>query len=720
MSTFLLKLLELSLQAGALTIAILLVRLIFRRLPAKYLCLLWAVAAVRLVVPFSFETGFAWAPNLQTLWSGEEKNEYGEIYVELISIEKTRYDSEGNVLEHVVKTETKDEVDFSLNGLLEVSGTETDFYVELVDEHLTVISDADSGDEMDYYLEHTSPSPIPEGTANATFRLDWRELLGSVTPVLFVLWLLGMVLLLGYGVFSCIRVKWMVKNAIPYEDNIWLCEGLQTPFLFGWRHPQIYLPTNLDENRMKYVILHEKAHIARGDNYFKLIGYLLLSVYWFNPLVWIAYVAFCKDVERACDERVIGGLDGDGRKGYAEALLECSVDRKFTVSNPLAFGEMDVKKRIIGIMKYKKPGKWLIAIAMLLCVVAVAGCFFVKEEVPAPTVAPTPTVTPTPLPPSDLELLGNCTEETVLPVPFGRTVSVDLNGDGLEEAVTFGLEGYEGDISIDDLRKAKGADALERLYYLKIDDRVFYQPEIAEEFWESSGVGHTSFYIFDVDTSDKYKEIGIYFPGPNTPTGVALFRFVEDKLHCVGNFMSEVLTTDRGYNNYLTYNELVTKVKREGYEISVPGDGTILCRERRDMLETSFSVQKYELYNASYKYAKLQRIDRERYELLGWQKDNSTSAKAFTAYLAPVDMSQEFHKDLLLVTIPEGTRTSFYAYYPDNGWTTGWVQFAYGENLDKFAWFYKGVDVTGRSKIYLPNTTEKSVEELFDNLNHAG
>lgn len=766
MSAFLLKLLELSLQAGALTLGILFVRLVFRKLPAKYFCLLWAIVAVRLVVPFSFETGFAWAPNLQTLWSGEEEYKYTEIYSELISIEKAQLDSEGNVIEKVKITEIDESTDYYLNGSSKASGKVTDIYAELVEEHHTVISDADSINESDYYIV-ASPTPVPEGIANATFRLDWRALLGSVTPVLFVLWLLGIVILLGYGVFCCIRVKRMVKNAIPYEDNIWLCEGLQTPFLFGWRNPQIYLPTNMEEAQIQYVVEHEKAHIARGDNYTKIIGYVLLSVYWFNPLIWVAYVMFCKDVERACDERVIGGFSPEDRKGYAEALLECSVDRKFGISNPLAFGEMDVKKRITGILQYKKPGRWLIAIAMLLCLAAVAGCFFVKENkpkwvmgptptpTPTPTVAPTnpprgdgpytpvPTVgpsseqrgdgpytptptpaatniTPTPLPPSDLTLLGNCTEETVLPVPFGRTVSVDLNGDGIEEAVTFGLEGYEGDISIDDLRKIHGADALEKLYYLKIDERVFYQPEIAEEFWESSGVGNTSFYIFDVNTSDKFKEIGIYFPGPNTPTGVALFRYVEDKLYCVGNFMSEVLTTDGGYSNHLTYNELVTRVKREGYEITVPGDGTILCRERRDMLETSFSVQKYELYNASYKYAKLQRVDRERYELLGWQNDNSTSAKAFTAYLAPVDMSQEFHKDFEAIKIPKGTRTSFYAYYPDNGWTTGWVQFAYGENLDKFAWLYKGVDATGRFMIYLPDATEKSVEELFDNLNQAG
>jgi len=774
MSAFLLKLLELSLQAGALTLGILFVRLVFRKLPAKYFCLLWAIVAVRLVVPFSFETGIAWAPNFQTLWSGEEENKYKEIYTEFIPIGDARVDYAENRTEKVKITEIDESEDYYLNGSSKASGTVTDIYAELVEEHHTVISDADSINESDYYIV-ASPTPVPEGIANATFRLAWRALFYSVTPMLFGLWLLGMVILLGYGAFSYIRVKRLVRNAIPYEDNIWLCEGLQTPFLFGWRNPQIYLPTNMEEAQIQYVVEHEKAHIARGDNYTKIIGYVLLSVYWFNPLIWVAYVVFCKDVERACDERVIGGFSPEDRKGYAEALLECSVDRKFGISNPLAFGEMDVKKRITGILQYKKPGKWLIVIAMLLCLTAAAGCFFVKEKrptlvmgpsptpTPTPTVAPTnpprgdgpytpvPTVgpsseqrgdgpytptptpaatniTPTPLPPSDLTLLGNCTEETVLPVPFGRTVSIDLNGDGIEEAVTFGLEGYEGNVSFRDLEEAHKFtyEKVEDLYYLQINERVWSQPEIEEEFWSHYGVGTTTYYIFDVDTSDKYKEIGIFFPGPNTPTGVALYRYFNGELYCIGNFMSPVLEADHGYGAHsLPYEEMVTKVKREGYLISVPGDGTIFCEERSDLLETSFAVQKYKLSNASSgRYAQLKQVLRERYEFSGWQDDrqefNVRAAKDFTAYFSPVDMSQEFHKDFEAVKIPEGTRTSFYAYYPDNGWTTGWVQFAYGENLDKFAWFYKGVDATGRFMIYLPDATEKSVEELFDNLNHAG
>ena len=275
MSTFLLKLLELSLQAGVLTIAILLVRLLFRKFPAKYLCLLWAIVAVRLIIPFSIETGFAWAPNVRTLWSEKENNIYG------VLVEESVYDADGNL------------VDYVLNGSTDTSGNIGEIYAELISEKIAISTpDNEMDEEGNYFV--ISPTQIPEGSKNVTFRMDWQELFTSITPTLFVLWLLGMVLLMGYGAFSCFKVKRLVRNAIPYEENIWLCDGLKTPFLFGWIHPQIYLPTNLEEDRMKYVILHEKAHIARGDNYFKLVGYVLLAVYWFNPLIWVAYVAFVR------------------------------------------------------------------------------------------------------------------------------------------------------------------------------------------------------------------------------------------------------------------------------------------------------------------------------------------------------------------------------------------------------------------------------------------
>lgn len=750
MSTFLLKLLELSLQAGALTLGILLVRLIFRKLPAKYLCLLWAIVAVRLVVPFSFESGFAWAPNLQTLWSGEEEREYKKIYTEFIPIWNASVDSEGNRTEKVKITEIDEAEDYYLNGSSKASGTVTDIYAELVEEHHTAITDTDSGGETDYYLL-ASPTPIPDGIANAQFRLDWRELLGSVTPALFVLWILGMILLLGYGVFSYIRVKGLVKNAIPYEDNIWLCEGLPTPFLFGWRNPQIYLPTNLEEDRMQYVILHEKAHIARKDNYFKLMGFLLLAIYWFNPLIWIAYVAFCKDVERACDERVIGGLDGDGRKGYAEALLECSVDRKFSVSNPLAFGETDVKKRITGILKYKKSGKWVIAFAMLLCVAAVAGCFFVKEEGPGLTAEPTPTVTATPIPtvaptnpprgegphtptpyvwaqtithiPSDLErvesdldLLGITTPETLVAVPMGQTVVADLNGDGAEESVTFGLRGYTGNVSYNKI--------MHDSFFLKIDETVVLQGE--DDIFQGESPCFTTYYLFDIDVTDGYKEIGLADYGPNGDVGIALYRYDKGSVQCIGGFRSAPLDSDNPWkmNGYkdVSYEEMVAKVPRDEFLISVPGDGTIWAEERDFLLGNCSVVKKYQLENASSgTEARLKAARRGHYVFNNWDWEGGISTTAAYEFKAFVSDCLDDEK---VVIVPEGSEITFYDYYLSaEEWGKGHVRFFYTveEKWDSIGWLILSSDgiVMPRSSDTEPFETVEPTE-LFHDLNMAG
>jgi len=729
MDVFLVKLLELSLQAGVLTLAILLVRFVFRKLPAKYLCLLWLVVAARLVIPVSIESGAALMPSLKSL-------------VEKYAV----CDTDGTV--DVPGKDISSEKDYYIGGNSAASRDEVDYYPEISDGVVITEQAAGADSGIRYDEVSVSPTPVPEKRVESAFPLNWQGFFGSILTVRFGLWLLGVLLLFGYGVYSCQKVKELIKNAIPYEGNIRLCEGLETPFLFGWHRPQIFIPTNLEEKEIHYVVAHENAHIARGDQYTKLFGFVLLAVYWFNPLIWIAYVTFCKDVERACDEKVIGGLTAEERKEYAEALLKCSTDSRTALTNPLAFGETDVKKRIVDIMKFKKPRKWLAAFALFLCVAAVGGCFLVRKEtqgemhhpVITPTATPTPTMvpvaestatvkhTPTPLPPSDLSLLGNCSAETVLPVPFGQTVIADLDGDGTEESVTFGLEGYEGNVSLRDLEEAHmyTYEKVEDLYYLKINDQVWTQPDIEEEFWSHYGVGTTTYYIFDVDTSDKYKEIGIFFPGPNTPTGIALYRYFNGELYCIGNFMSAVLEADHGYGtDSLPYEEMVANVNREGYLITVPGDGTILCEERRDCMETSFTVLKYKLDSASSgRYARLKEVLRERYEFSGWQEDrgeyNIRAAKDFYAYLEPVDMSEEFHKDLEAVKIPEGTRISFVAYYPDNEWTAGWVQFAYGENLENFAWLYKGVDPRGKGMIYLPETKESNPDEMFRNLSKAG
>ncbi|MBP3610258.1 MAG: hypothetical protein J6J42_07985 [Lachnospiraceae bacterium] len=772
MGDFLLKLLELSLWAGILTVVVLGIRLAFRKIPAKYLCVLWMIVAARLVLPFSLETSFAPLPSfaeLSMLFPGD-----GEVHGVMTEYHAATVVPSGEGADNVPGVpEWLDETDYDTGD----SNKGSAVTMEPVQEDTEEVD----YEEVDYYITSKSGQVYMEPEPSDTHHQNWLttgtldnvRIVPEYVPAVAAVWMTGVVLLLAYGVAGCLKVKRMVKNAILYQDNVWLCEGLESPFLFGWVHPKIYLPCDLEEVQMQYVIEHEKSHIARGDHFAKLAGYVLLAVYWFNPLIWVAYVMFCKDVERACDERVIAEFGVEDRKGYAEALLECSVGCGFAISHPLAFGEMDVKKRIGGILKYQKPGKWLTVVAVVLCVLSAAGCFMVQKAgqdnqnsqqfevsptpqltVPpaeaTPTVAPsseqrgngpatptpmeaapTPTIsagTPTPLPPSGLELLGKTTQESVIAVPMGQTISVDLDGDGTEESVTFGIKGYEGNVSVRDILDSIKYtwDEFDDFYFLKIDDTVFWQEEIALEDWED-GPGTTTYYIFDIDMEDKYKEIGVPFSGPSNDPSTIFYRYVDGKLRCVGGIGDTPLESDYrdSYEHgKMPYDEMVEQVDREEYQITVLGDGNILLSGRVDVLETSWSVREYNLWNATSAWgATLKETIRERYEFIGWDYDagemyNSRTKKDLTAYSDRFDITSG-QDTASTVFIPEGTRMSIYSYYPDNGWTAGWIQFAYGENLDSFAWFYKGVDPTGKFLLYFPGETVNWPDDVFENLNHA-
>ena len=829
MTTFLLKLLELSLQAGALVLAVLLVRLVFRRIPAKYVCILWLIVAARLVIPFSMESSFAPMRSLDSLlaekWTAyyypQEKQSAELDAAEIINkiagssgLENTKNQ------EQQVPGDANDEVYYIGNGEAwselpaeevqklpeEELREETDYFISEGERILHAVPGTDSDDEVDYYITENSMGVIH----GVSYRAEFEKGLAKLAPVLFVMWLLGMALLLFYGGFSCRKVNRMVKNAIPYEENVWLCDGLETAFLCGWLHPRIYVPTSLEEPQLNYVIEHEKSHIARGDHLGKLFGYILLAVYWFNPFVWIAYILFCKDVERACDERVISGFDVENRKGYADALLQCSIDHRFAISNPLAFGEMDVKKRILGILHYKKPGRAVAVVAVLFCVLAVTGGFMVQKEdkggntvtyaptvtpistaTPTPTVFPsseergngptlptstatsTPTVapsseergngptlptstatptptaapsseergtgpftpTPTAIPveytwsqtithiPSDLEhlesdweLLGINTPETLVAVPFGQTVVVDLNGDGTEESVTFGLQGYEGKVSYNKVFREP--------FFLEINETRVLQG--AESIFHGESPCFTTYYIFDIDVTDGYKEIGLADYGPNGDVGVALYRYDNGTVQAIGGFRSAPLESDQPWNSMdyeaVSYEEMVAQVDRENFLISVPGDGTIWAKEREYLLETCGVVSKYQLENAADGLeARLKPAKRERYMFLNWDSKTRievTAAREFKTF-ASIGLY-----DRPMVTVPEGSQVTFYEYYmPHEDWELGYVRFFY--TLEE-KWDSEGWLILWKDHIVLPEDLEEEQleavepDELFHNLNHAG
>lgn len=187
-------------------------------------------------------------------------------------------------------------------------------------------------------------------------------------------WLFGMGIMVLYSIISYLRIYLKIRQSVPLRENIFICDDINTPFIFGVVRPRIYLPSSMNEEDMSYVIAHEKAHLKRKDYLWKPLGFLLLTVYWFNPVLWLAYVLLCRDIELACDEKVIKEMGTDIKKPYSMALINCSVPRRMISACPVAFGEVGVKKRIKAVLNYKKPAFWVIAAAVIASI-AVAVCF---------------------------------------------------------------------------------------------------------------------------------------------------------------------------------------------------------------------------------------------------------------------------------------------------------------------------------------------------------
>lgn len=301
-----LNVLNMSIAASWLILAVLLLRFVLKRAPRWIAVLLWGIVAWRLAIPFSFESALSLIPSAETF------NSYNIRY-ELPAI------SSGISA-----------VDNAVNPILG---------------------------------EIFAPNPV-----------------GSVNPlsvwifVVSVIWLVGIAAMLLYSVISYVRVHRSVAERVPYEGNIFLCDNVKSPFILGLVRPKIYLPSDMDAMTIGPVIAHEKAHLARRDHWWKSMGFLILTVYWFNPLCWIAYVLLCRDIELACDEKVIRQMDPEGRKRYSVALLECSTGRRLVTVCPLAFGEVSVKERVKNVLSYRKPAFWIVSVAVLACIAA-AVCF---------------------------------------------------------------------------------------------------------------------------------------------------------------------------------------------------------------------------------------------------------------------------------------------------------------------------------------------------------
>ena len=206
---------------------------------------------------------------------------------------------------------------------------------------------------------------------NADRQSDWKKISWT--------WFVGVVLLLGYAAISYLRFRKKVQASIRLRDGIYMCDNIRTPFILGVIRPGIYLPSDMDEVQTDNVIAHERAHLSRLDQVWKPLGYCLLAVYWFNPLCWLAYVLFCRDMELACDEKVIRDMDVEDKKVYSRVLLSFSDPSHRIAAGPLAFGEIGVKKRIQSVLNYRKPAFWMVGLAILALVVT-SLCFLTNPK----------------------------------------------------------------------------------------------------------------------------------------------------------------------------------------------------------------------------------------------------------------------------------------------------------------------------------------------------
>ena len=307
MAAVFLKLLNLSISASWLVLAVLVLRLISKRSPKWMNVLLWGIAALRLVLPFSIESALSLIPSAET-----------------VSPAAVQFDPAPTITSGVSV------IDNAVNPSLS--------------EHFAA---------------------VPTASVNPLY--VWTEIAGWV-------WLIGLGAMLLYALVSYLRLRRRVSVSLPIQDHIYLCDAISSPFILGVVKPRIYLPSGLDEVQRQNVLAHEQAHLARRDHWWKPLGFALLAVYWFNPVLWLAYTLLCRDIELACDERVIRTMDESAVKTYSTVLLACSMPRKAVITCPLAFGEVGVKERVRNALHYKKPAFWVVAASVAVCVV-VAVCF---------------------------------------------------------------------------------------------------------------------------------------------------------------------------------------------------------------------------------------------------------------------------------------------------------------------------------------------------------
>ena len=337
MEALFLQILSMSISASWLIVTVIAIRFLLKKAPKGFRYVLWALVAVRLFCPTFIESDFSMIPNQDMI---SDVGEAVKPVVPGVSDEEQVVPGDdghnGNVQDDEVENQEPQENQGPINNIESI-----------------ILPDNETQD-------NTSQNTVTVEKMNSSTFVTW-------------VWMGGILALFGYAVVSYGLLRNTIKASIHKEDNLWVCDGIQSPFILGLIHPQIYLPSYIEKNHIPYIVAHEKEHIRCRDNWWKVLGFTLLSIHWFNPFVWLAYILMCKDIEMACDERVIRSMGAEDKKNYSKSLLLCSSPKHFISACPVAFGEVGVKERIKKIVDYRKPSVWIIGIGIVLCLFMVIG-----------------------------------------------------------------------------------------------------------------------------------------------------------------------------------------------------------------------------------------------------------------------------------------------------------------------------------------------------------
>ena len=369
MTALFIRLIEMSLAASIVALAVMLIKLPLKKAPRWIHCLMWTLVAVRLILPVTFESKFSLMPELYSAsYSTDLEQNDQEFYSDAYA--SNVHGSSGTVGELPVTPD---------------NSTQEQLPSEPVDDPVNIggsVTPDDPKTESPAYVNDASTKE-PNTAGEISF-----------TQIASAVWLAGAVIMVLYGIGSWVVFKRKVAASVHFADKIYVCDYIDSPFILGVIRPRIYIPSSLDESERELVIAHEMAHIKRGDHIYKPLGFLLLSLHWFNPIVWISYALLCRDIEIACDERAIKDMDPSKKKEYVKVLLDCSISRRKISACPLAFGEVSVKDRIKNVLNYKKPTIFVLIAAVVVITVLAAVLLTDPKKNDGDAAAPSATEAP--------------------------------------------------------------------------------------------------------------------------------------------------------------------------------------------------------------------------------------------------------------------------------------------------------------------------------------